>query len=441
MMNKEMYLEHVAHKLDVFRGFMAELGCEQLLISSGQVKIQFQDDMSYPFKANVYFKEWLPLNKRQDCFLLISLDERPELYLNNAEDIWHTAPQSLPEGWDEPFDLGYFENHQQLAQQLNLDSSKLVYLGEDNEFNLPAERVNPEALRNHIDYQRRFKTPYEHACMREANRIAVSAHEAARKAFMSGASELQIMAAYLEDCNCSENDMPYPIIAGLNEHAAVLHHFMLDRKAPAEHRSFLIDAGVDVNGYASDITRTYAFDPTCEFAEMIAVMDQKQQELVEAGAIGKSNIELHKLSHLKIAEVLDQFNIINVSAEEAVSSGLTNTFYPHGLGHGIGVNVHDKGGNLKDPSGALVPAPAEYPRLRNTTDFVATQVHTVEPGLYFIPALLEKLKGTELESRLNWDRVEAFIPYGGIRIEDNIVVHEDGTLENLTRDAQKALLG
>ena len=64
---------------------------------------------------------------------------------------------------------------------------------------------------------------------------------------------------------------------------------------------------------------------------------------------------------------------------------------------------------------------------------------TVEPGLYFIPALLDKLKGTALESQVNWDRVEAFIPYGGIRIEDNIVVHEDGTLENMTRDAQAAL--
>ena len=438
-MQKDLYLEHVASKLEVFRTFMAETGYDQLLISSGQPKTQFQDDMPYPFKANVYFKEWLPLNKRQDCFLLISADERPELYLNNAEDIWHTPAQSLPEGWDEPFDIGGFESHKQLAEQLNLDSGKLAYLGEDNEFNIPAERVNPEALRNHVDYQRRFKTPYEHACMRECNRLAVSAHEAARKAFMAGASELEIMSAYLADCNCSENEMPYPIISGLNEHAAVLHHFMLDKNAPTEHRSFLIDAGVDVNGYASDITRTYAFDSNCEFAQMIAAMDEKQRELVAAGAIGASNIDMHKLSHLKVAEVLAQFNVITVPAEEAVKSGLTNTFYPHGLGHGIGVNVHDKGGNLKGPSGELIPPPAEYPRLRNTTEFVATQVHTVEPGLYFIPALLDKLKGTDLEAQVNWQRAADFIPYGGIRIEDNIIVHKDGSLENMTRDAQAAL--
>ncbi|MDM3872419.1 Xaa-Pro dipeptidase [Porticoccus sp. W117] len=439
-MLKELYLEHVASKLNTFRTFMAELGIDQLLISSGQVKVQYQDDMFYPFKANVYFKEWLPINRRQDCFLLIAQEGRPTLYLNNAEDIWHTAPQSLPTGWDEPFTVDYFQSHKQLAEKLPLDNTALAYLGEDNEFGLPAERVNPEALRNHVDYQRRFKTAYEHACMREANRLAVSAHEAARKAFMAGESELGIQAAYLADCNCSENEMPYPVIAGLNEHAAILHHHNLFRDAPAQHRSFLIDAGVDVNGYASDITRTYAFDPNSDFAAMVDAMDQKQQELVAASGLGTSGIELHKLSHQKIAEVLVQFDVVNVSADEAVASGLTNTFYPHGIGHGIGVNVHEKGGDLKDPSGGRVSPPEEYPKLRNTTDFVATQVHTVEPGLYFIPALLDKLKGGEQEAKVNWARVEEFIPYGGIRIEDNIVIHADGTLENLTRDAQAALV-
>jgi Xaa-Pro dipeptidase len=66
---------------------------------------------------------------------------------------------------------------------------------------------------------------------------------------------------------------------------------------------------------------------------------------------------------------------------------------------------------------------------------VANQIHTVEPGLYFIPAFLEKLKASKYAHAINWSRVSDFVPYGGIRIEDNIVVHVDGTLENLTRDA------
>lgn len=66
---------------------------------------------------------------------------------------------------------------------------------------------------------------------------------------------------------------------------------------------------------------------------------------------------------------------------------------------------------------------------------VANQIHTVEPGLYFIPALLHRLRQGEFASKINWSRVEDFLPFGGIRIEDNIVVHRDGSLENLTRDA------
>ena len=65
----------------------------------------------------------------------------------------------------------------------------------------------------------------------------------------------------------------------------------------------------------------------------------------------------------------------------------------------------------------------------------ANQLHTVEPGLYFITAYLEKLKAGEHNSSINWSRVDEFVPYGGIRIEDNIIVHADNSLENLTRDA------
>jgi Xaa-Pro dipeptidase len=270
--------------------------------------------------------------------------------------------------------------------------------------------------------------------VREANRQAVPAHRAAYQAFLAGASELEIAAAYLAACNQSENDMPYAIIAGVNEHAAVLHHHDLSKHAQIP-RSFLIDAGVAVNGYASDITRTYACDEGSDFAEMIRVMDTVQLELAAAGGIGKCPVELNVLSQLKVAEVLRQFDVLKMSAEEAFDADITATFYPHGLGHQLGCNVHDRGSNLANAQGDLVPASKKYPKLRSSAPMVANQIHTVEPGLYFIPSLLDKLRTSQYAAGLNWSRVDDFIPYGGIRIEDNIVVHGDGHLENLTRDA------
>ena len=229
--------------------------------------------------------------------------------------------------------------------------------------------------------------------------------------------------------------MPYSIIAGINEHAAVLHHYELDKQRPINPLSFLLDAGVDVNGYGSDISRTYAFDSGSDFAAMIKLLDKKQQQLVAAGAVGKSPVDLHRLSHRAIAEVLVEFRVFNVSVETVLASGIVETFYPHGLGHYLGSNIHDKGGHLANPQGEKLAASEAYPKLRNTAPMVASQVYTVEPGLYFIPAYLKKLQDSKNASQVNWPQLEQFIPYGGIRIEDNIILHHNGRLENLTRDA------
>jgi len=192
---------------------------------------------------------------------------------------------------------------------------------------------------------------------------------------------------------------------------------------------------VDVYGYASDITRTYAFDSGSEFAAMIQRLNAEQLGFVAAGAIGKNPLDLHILSHQKVTEILVEFGVITTSVEEAMALKLSGTFYPHGLGHHLGSNVHDKGSQLATPQGLMFEPPAEYPTMRHTAPMVGGQIYTVEPGLYFIPALLDKLRGGENADKLNWARVEEFIPFGGIRIEDNIVLHEDGRLENLTRDA------
>ena len=434
-----LYSQHLVEKFSRFQGILNETGFNEILIGSGDSKTQFADDLAYPFKANPYFREWAPLSKRAGCYLQISADaSKPKLFLLKVEDIWHTAPESLPAGFEQGLDIVEYASIDELKAALTRREGGTALVNETNTLELAAEDFNPQSVLNQIDFQRRGKTAYEQECVREANRQAVPAHRAAYRAFMAGASELEIAAAYLAACNQSENEMPYSIIAGVNQHAAVLHHSNLSRQ-PRTPRSFLIDAGVSFNGYASDITRTYAYDQGSEFAEMISVMDRVQQELVAAGGIGKNPVDLHVLSNLKVAEVLRQFEVLNVSAEEAFEADIIAAFYPHGLGHHLGSNVHDRGSTLANAQGEKLPAPKKYPKLRSSAPMVANQIHTVEPGLYFIPALLDKLRQGEQAAKLNWSRVDHFIPFGGIRIEDNIVVHANGRLENLTRDAFAAL--
>ena len=432
----QLYAGHVAEKFARFQTILKDSQYQAVVIASGSFKAQFQDDLSYPFKANPYFREWLPLNRRRDAFLVIEAgSDRPTLFLNCAEDIWHTAPQAVPAGFESPLSIVEYTKFETVKKYLDNIQGAVALLGEQNRPEVAATHWNPKVITNAIDYQRRGKTAYEKYCVGQANRLAAPAHLAARDAFLADASEYEIAAAYLLACQCTESEMPYGIIAGVNEHAAVLHHYELDKQCPDKPLSFLIDAGVDFHGYASDISRTYAFDKGSDFAAMIQRLDKKQLELVAAGFIGQCPGEMHRLMLRAIAEILIEFKVLNMSLEEATASELISSFCPHGLGHHLGVNVHDRGTQLASPRGDLYEPLKTYPKMRHLAPMIANQIYTIEPGIYFIPSVLDKLRNSVNASQINWAQVEAFLPYGGIRIEDNIVLHADGGLENLTRDA------
>jgi len=212
----------------------------------------------------------------------------------------------------------------------------------------------------------------------------------------------------------------------------VLHYQGRERTVPDTVRSFLLDAGCTVNAYASDITRTYAAGEG-QFAELIRAMDSMQQGLIEPLRAGLDYRELHLQTHREIAGILESFGIINVPAEDAVASGLSGVFYPHGLGHFIGLQTHDVSG-LTDNEGKAIPRPEGHPNLRLTRVLEAGNALTIEPGLYFIEPLLKQWKQNGDSAAVNWDRVEALQPYGGIRIEDNVIITETGS-NNLTRKA------
>jgi Xaa-Pro dipeptidase len=114
---------------------------------------------------------------------------------------------------------------------------------------------------------------------------------------------------------------------------------------------------------------------------------------------------------------------------------LSTIFYPHGIGHLLGLQVHDVGGFMRDESGATIDKPAGHPYLRLTRKLEAGFVVTVEPGIYFIDQLLLSAREDSAKSRhINWSRVEQFRPFGGIRIEDNVAITASGH-DNLTRKA------
>ncbi|WP_444945572.1 Xaa-Pro dipeptidase [Microbulbifer sp. VTAC004] len=432
-MDKNLYADHMATLCRRYDEILEQSGFEILNVFSGAPRVQFLDDNYYPFKVNPHFKALVPITDNPHSWVIYQRGQKPKLLFYRPVDFWHYVPPAPQTFWSDFYDIELLSKP--ADAQAFLSPENAAFIGKSDKlqgWSLGEE--NPELLINRLHWARAYKTPYEVACLREANRIAVNGHRAAEQAFRSGASEFEINQAYLGAAGQGENRMPYGNIVALNEHAAILHytHLSTERLPESQLKSFLIDAGADCNGYCSDITRTYAYADN-EFAELVTAMDEKQLQLVDGLKPGLPYPELHRQCHLNVGELLAQFGIIKTSAESAVESGLTRPFLPHGLGHFLGLQVHDVGGHQTGPDGGTTPPPAEYPFLRTSRTIEENQVFTIEPGLYFIDSLLGELKDSDLAAEVNWDKVDSFRPYGGVRIEDNIVVHASGN-ENLSRN-------
>ncbi|MDX1550745.1 MAG: M24 family metallopeptidase, partial [Lysobacter spongiicola] len=130
--------------------------------------------------------------------------------------------------------------------------------------------------------------------------------------------------------------------------------------------------------------------------------------------------------------------VLDMSPESALETGVSAKFFPHGIGHYIGLQVHDVGGFLESDRGGKIEPPDGHPYLRLTRVLEPGAVVTIEPGIYFADLLMEELRSGEHAGAVNWDKVDALRPYGGIRVEDDVVC-TDGDPINLTRDGFASL--
>jgi Xaa-Pro dipeptidase len=292
---------------------------------------------------------------------------------------------------------------------------------------------DPPAVTGPLDYARAIKSAYEIECMVRATAAGVRAHRAAERAFREGASEYEVHLAYCAAAGAREQELPYNNIIAFDRHAAVLHYQVLDRVRPAGVKSFLIDAGAQHAGYACDITRTYAAEAG-EFLDLIRSVDAVQQQLADRVRPGVDYRDIHLEAHRALAGVLVRHGLVTGSAEAAVESGLTSVFFPHGIGHLLGIMVHDASGFAAGPGGGTRDKPEGHPYLRLTRVLEPGFVVTIEPGLYFIDSLLDAARADGRGRAIAWPRVDALRPYGGVRVEDDVVA-QAGSPRNLTREA------
>ncbi len=427
-----------SHHLDVLRQradqALARGGFDHLVIPSGTRHYQVFDDRDYPFAVNPNFKAWVPLTRVTDSWIVYTPGKRPQLVFLQPFDYWHVVPEAPSGWWVEHFDIHVIRTPEEALPLLPANPARCAILGEAQSALGGHVPNNPEAVIHYLDWHRAFKTPYEIALMRQAQQLAVRGHRAAEAAFRAGADEFSIHMAYCSAVGQDANDLPYGNIIALNEHGAVLHYTELGRSAPSPLRSFLIDAGASAHGYASDITRTYAAAGHDEFQAMIDAVDAAQQHMCAAVRAGFDYRQLHVDAHLALMGILKDFGVIKVSPEAALATGVSAAFFPHGIGHLIGLQVHDVAGFAASDAGGRIERPAGHPYLRLTRVLQPGMVVTIEPGVYFVDMLLDEVKKAGNAASVDWDRVEFFRPYGGIRIEDDVLCTE-GEADNLTRPA------
>lgn len=440
MTNEALYRRHLEALDKVLADALELAGTEGLalegvLFHAGRAGTYHADDEEIPFRSTPHFRRYVPLAGPEHV-VLARPGRKPLVVRVNPRDYWYEAAPVPASYWQGAVQFAEVADFAEVAGVLG-PLSGIAYVGNSpaaaTELGIDVTLVEPDALMKPLDWHRAAKTDHEVALIEAAARKAAEGHRVGRKAFEAGASELEIHYAYVQATGQLERELPFETIVGLDEKSATLHYHTKRGAEAAPGKVLLLDAGASHDGYAADITRTWAL-PSANpvFIELLEGVDAFERDLVAMVAPGRPYLEIHLEAHRRVAALLSRVGISKLTPEETFALGITRTFLPHGVGHHLGSQVHDVGGRQAAPGGGLNPPPPEHPYLRNTRELAPGHVVTIEPGIYFVPMLLEKLKEGPSGGHLDWKLVDRLTPFGGIRIEDDVLCTPDGA-RDLTR--------
>lgn len=434
----KLFEAHVREIAKAYDEILPKAGFDTVVIHSGSLKPRTEfDDQFWPLRATPHFQHWAPLSQ-PDCAVVYTVGKKPVLIWTQSNSIWEKPAKPETEHFTASFDTQK-PMGQEKVKELLPTSGRIAFIGEDLARAASwgfsdKEKINPLDVTGPLDRLRSKKTAYEVLCLAEANRRAALGHAALHAAFKSGdQSELELHLLYLRATNQDDPETPYKNIIALGDSAAVLHHIDYKKRAEAKAaETLLVDAGATYQGYCSDITRTWVKGggaTLSTFRGIVEGLERMQQRLCAAVDVGNGYEKLHEESHREVGQILRDAGIVrDLSPEAAFESGITRAFYPHGLGHSLGLQCHDVGC-------ALIKPKPENPYLRNTSTITPQQCFTIEPGIYFIEGLIEELRQGEHAKSVDFSVVDALMPLGGVRIEDDVVVHD------LSADASARLPG
>ena len=289
-----------------------------------------------------------------------------------------------------------------------------------------------EALVDAVIAQRLVKSDEEVAEIERAVELAAEVHRLAMRLAQPGTTEQAIAAAIERHYAAAGGFASFPIL--LTKRGETLHNHATDAEL-ASGDLLLVDTGavVDRTRYVSDITRVCPVGGTFSDRQraVVEIVVAAQEAAIEGMAPGVPFRDLHQLAALTLTRGLQDLGLMTGDAEDAVAAGAHALFFPHGLGHAMGLDVHDMEGLGEDRVGYddVFQRSEQFGTayLRFGKRLAPGHVMTVEPGCYFIPTLMDVWQEEGRHAAfIDYDALASWRGFGGVRIEDDVLVTDSG---------------
>ena len=419
-----------------------------LLLGHHNTPMNFSHN-AYPFIQDTNFLYYVGIDL-PSCACLINVEENKTIFYMNEKTvhdiIWIGKTKSV-KAWGEDCGADEIKSLSELAKDLK-NKSNVMYppiFRADNKLqikellNIPLNKIEKKSsvsLINAIIKQRSIKMDEEIDEIKAALTITNLIHLKAMTASKPGKYEYEVVAEMEAIIKRNDVKLAYPII--FTKNGQILHNSAYHNKI-LNGDLLLNDSGANsLLNYASDITRTFPANGkfSNQQKEIYLIVQEMQEAVIKQLKPGVSFKEMHKLSAYIGIKRLKEIGLLKGSSEEALSKGVYGLFYPHGLGHMLGLDVHDMESLGEDMVGYSknIKREAEFgiSFLRLGKNLEPGFCITVEPGIYFIPELFNQwAKDKKHNHLINYDKFESYLGFGGVRIEDNIYINDTGS-ENLS---------
>ena len=416
-----------------------------LILGNNDAPKNYLDNV-YPFRQDSHFLYYAGVNET-GMAALIEPDGRDILFgrpFDPDDLVWHgprphVGDHATAAGFGASMDVSALKSEIDRLIESGVRIHYLPPYRAEREFQLAdLLDANPQKVGNGVSRdlvravcaQRTIKTDVEVAEIEAALSVTAEMYRVAMAEARPGRREYEI--AGLMQARALELGLQQAFTPIVSVRGEVLHNHSYENTL-ADGDLLLMDSGAEsAGGYASDITRTFPVNGrfSDRQREIYEIVLAAQMEVISAASPAHDNREMHRLAARTIAGGLTALGLMRGIPDDAVEVGAHALFFPHGIGHMMGLDVHDMedlGDIVGYPEGEERSTQFGLGFLRMTRKLEPGFVITVEPGIYFIPALIDqwRAEGNHTEF-IDYDRVEEFKDFGGIRIEDDILITEDG---------------